>query len=79
MSTSHAKAIARTNEDAPAAFVQKKDEIDAMLTRLQALSDDHFGHGPEDMTWAHVGRLEHYAGLFTRITDSALRKGEHTG
>ncbi len=36
----------RSNEDALAAFVQKKAEIDAMLTRLQALSDDHFGVAP---------------------------------
>jgi hypothetical protein len=36
-----------SNEDALAAFVQRKAEIDAMLARLQALSDDHFGYGPD--------------------------------
>ena len=36
----------RSNEDALAAFVQRKAEIDAMLTRLQALSDEHFGFAP---------------------------------
>ena len=34
-----------------------------MLTRLQALSEDHFGYSPDEVTWAHVGTLEHYAGL----------------
>jgi hypothetical protein len=38
--------------------VSKKAEIDAMLTRLQALSDDHFNYNPDDITWAHVGTLE---------------------
>jgi hypothetical protein len=46
------KTNTRSNEDALAAFVQKKAEIDAMLTRLQALSDDHFGVARE----GRVGR-----------------------
>ena len=49
--------IAKSKEDALAAFVSKKAEIDAMLTRLQALSDDHFGYAPDDVTWGHVGTL----------------------
>ena len=69
--------IAKSKEEALAAFVSKKAEIDAMLTRLQALSDDHFGHSPDEVTWAHVGTLEHYAELLKRITDSAFREGEH--
>ena len=44
--------IAKSNDDALAAFVSKKAEIDAMLTRLQALSDDHFGYAPDDVTWS---------------------------
>ena len=28
-----------------------------MLTRLQALSDDHFGYSPDEVTWGHVGTL----------------------
>ena len=61
--------IARSNEDALAAFVSRKAEIDAMLARLQALSDDHFGYSPDEITWGHVGTLEHYAELLKRITD----------
>jgi hypothetical protein len=68
---------AKSQEQALAAFVSKKAEIDAMLTRLQALSDDHFGYAPDDVTWSHVGTLEHYAELLKRITDSAFNEGEH--
>jgi hypothetical protein len=67
----------RSSQDALAAFVQKKAEIDAMLTRLKALSDDHFSYSPDEITWSHVGTLEHYAELLKRITDSALMEGEH--
>ena len=76
MSTRIQRQIVRSNGDSLAAFVSKKAEIDAMLTRLQALSDDHFGYAPDDVIWAHVGTLEHYAELLKRITDSAFNKGE---
>jgi hypothetical protein len=68
---------AKSQDQVLAAFVSKKAEIDAILTRLQALSDDHFGYRPENLTWAHVGTLEHYASLLKRITDSAFKEGEH--
>ena len=54
-----------------------KVEIDAMLTGLQALSDDHFNCAPDEAGWAMVGTLEHYASLLKRITDSAFGEGEH--
>jgi hypothetical protein len=69
--------IAKSKEQALAAFVSKKAEIDEALARLQALSDDHFGYGPDDITWSHVGTLEHYAELLKRITDMAFNEGEH--
>ena len=71
------KTKTRSNEDALAAFVQRKAEIDAMLARLQALSDDHFGVAPDEVTWGHVGTLEHHAELLKRITDMAFSEGEH--
>ena len=77
MSTRIQSRSAGSNEDALAAFVSKKAEIDAMLTRLQTLSADHFGYAPDDITWNHVGSLEHYAELLKRITDSAFDEGEH--
>jgi hypothetical protein len=35
--------IAKSREQALAAFSSKKAEIDTMLTRLPGLNDDHFG------------------------------------
>jgi hypothetical protein len=68
--------IAKSKEQALAAFVSKKAEIDAMLTRLQELSDDHFNYSPEEITWSHVGTLGYYAELLKRVTDSAFKEGE---
>jgi hypothetical protein len=66
-----------SNEDALAAFVQRKAEIDAMLGRLQSLSDDHFNYSPDEITWDHVGSLGHYAELLKRVIDSAFHEDEH--
>ena len=71
------KRNTRPNEQALAAFVSKKAEIDAMLTRLQALSDDHFGYAPDEITWSHAEGLAHYTELLKRITDQAFNEGEH--
>lgn len=71
------KTKTRSSQDALAAFVQKKAEIDTMLVRLQALSDDHFGVAPDEVTWGHAGTLGCYAGLLKRVTDSAFHEGEH--
>jgi hypothetical protein len=71
------KQNTRSNEQALAAFVSKKAEIDTMLARLQTLSDDHFGYSPDEITWGHIGTLEHYAALLKPITDSAFKEGEH--
>jgi hypothetical protein len=77
MSTRTRKQIIRSNEQALAAFVSKKAEIDAMLARLQALSDDHFGYSPDEVTWSHAEGLAHYAELLKRITDMAFNEGDH--
>jgi hypothetical protein len=76
MSPRTRKTTAKSNDDALAAFVARKAEIDAMLTRLQTLSDDHFGVAPDEVTWGHVGTLGHYAELLRRITDMAFNEGE---
>ena len=43
---------ARNKEAALDAFIGKKAEIDEMLARLQALSDDHFNAHPDEVGWA---------------------------
>ena len=59
------------------AFMTTKLQIDAMLKRLQALSNDHFETNPDEINWGDVGTLNHYAGLLRQITDSAFKEGEH--
>ncbi len=68
---------ARTNDAALAAFIAKKAEIDAMLARLLAFSEDHFGADPERLNWAYVGSLEYQANLLKQISDFAFGEGEH--
>jgi hypothetical protein len=69
--------LAKSKEEALAAFVSKKAEIDEALARLQALSDDHFNYSPDEIDWGHVGTLGYYAELLKRVTDSAFNEGEH--
>lgn len=76
-STPRAEKVRRNQQAALAAFVSRKAEIDTMLARLAALSDDHFNASPDEVNWGHVGTLEHYVGLLRRITDSAFKEGEH--
>lgn len=59
------------------AFMAAKTEIDVMLERLKALSDDHFGTHPDEINWGNVGTLNHYASLLRQITDAAFKEGEH--
>jgi len=67
----------KTNAKALDAFIARKTEIDAMLARLAALSDEHFGYAPDEIDWGHVGTLAHYAETLKRITDAAFHEGEH--
>jgi len=67
----------RDNTKALAAFMAKKQEIDAMLARIAAHSDDHFGVMPDDVSWGHVGTLEDYEARLKRLTDIAFHEGEH--
>ncbi len=68
---------AQDNTKALDAFIAAKTEIDAMLARLQALSDDHFETSPDEINWGHVGTLNHYRAKLREITDMAFHEGEH--
>ena len=70
-------ATLRNQDAALQKFLAKKGEIDTMLARLQALSDNHFNAAPDEVNWGHVGTLERYAELLRQITDSAFKEGEH--
>ncbi len=70
---------ATDNTKALDAFIAAKLEIDSMLERLKALSDDHFEANPDEINWGHVGTLSHYRDKLREITDMAFREGEHAG
>ena len=59
------------------AFVGKKAEIDAMLARLRALSDDHFNFDPDAVNWGSVGSISSVASDLRKITDFLFGEGEH--
>lgn len=67
---------ATDNTKALDAFVTAKFQIDAMLERLKALSDDHFETHPDEINWGHVGTLNHYRDRLREISDAAFREGE---
>lgn len=54
-----------------------KFQIDTMLERLKALSENHFETHPDEINWGDVGTLNHYASLRCQITDSAFKESEH--
>jgi hypothetical protein len=68
---------ATDNANALNAFMTTKFQIDAMLDRLKALSDDHFCAHPDEINWGDVGTLKHYASLLRQIADSSFKEGEH--
>ncbi len=70
-------AKTRNNDKALASFLSRKAEIDAMLERLQGLSDEHFNASPDEINWGDVGMLVDMANKLHEITDSAFGEGEH--
>lgn len=69
--------MTRTNDKALAAFMARKAEIDTMLARLQALSDEHFEASPDDIHWGHVGDLADISKNLREICDRAFQEGEY--
>ncbi|GAB4390354.1 hypothetical protein [Albidovulum sp.] len=67
-----AEKARRNQEAALAAFVARKAEIDAILARLQSLSDGHFNTSPDEVNWGHVGSLAHIAERLAEITAFAF-------
>ena len=65
------------NSKALDAFLTAKAEIGTMLARLAALSDDHFETSPDEITWGHVGTLNHDRDRLREISDAAFKEGEH--
>ena len=70
-------ARTRTNDKALASFMARKTEIDDMLARLQALSEEHFNASPGEIHWGHVGDLADMAKNLHEICDRAFQEGEY--
>ena len=68
---------ATDNAKALDAFIAAKAEIDVMLARLQALSDDHFNFDPDAVNWGSVGSISSVASDLQKITDFLFGEGEH--
>jgi hypothetical protein len=68
---------ARNKDKALDAFIAARAEIDGMLARLQALSDEHFNASPDRIDWGHVGTLHQIRARLREITDLAFNEGEH--
>ena len=68
---------ATDNAKALDAFIAAKAEIDVMLARLQALSDDHFNFDPDAVNWGSVGSISSVASDLQKITDFIFGEGEH--
>ena len=77
MSTRIQKTNTKSKQQALAAFVQKKAEIDAMLTRLQASATITSTTARTRSAGTMSARLGYYAELLKRVTDSAFNEGEH--
>jgi hypothetical protein len=45
----------KSNTAALATFMARKAEIDDLLVRIQAASDEHFGADPEALNWGQAG------------------------
>jgi hypothetical protein len=77
LETNSGTTMLKTNDAALHAVIAAKTEIDDLLARLAAHSADHFGYSPDEVTWGHVGTLDHYRARLREITDMAFREGEH--
>lgn len=53
------------------AFIGKCSEIDALLSRLQAVRAEHFGADPDFVDWGHVGSATHIAELLKQAAEFA--------
>ena len=59
----------KSNDAALAAFMEGKAEIDTLLARIAAASDDHFGMNPERVTWGDAGSLGFVTERLKEITE----------
>lgn len=57
------------------AFAARKADIDALVERIALASEDHFGHGPDDIQWCDVTPLHDAIVLLRRVANSIAPRG----
>lgn len=72
-----ARLIDTRRTNATTAFLARKAEIDALLTRIRDLSEDHFEVDPDEIHWGHVGDLARVVDQLKSITDALFSEGEY--
>jgi metal-dependent amidase/aminoacylase/carboxypeptidase family protein len=70
-----ARTTGSPNDQALAAFIAAKAEIDNLLAELAALSADHFHANPDEITWSHVGTASHIRDRLQEIGSFAAGNG----
>ena len=58
-----------TKETAVDRFVDKNFDILGMLNRIRLAAQDHWGVDLDDVTWDHVGSLDHVRELLQNVID----------
>lgn len=72
--------ISRNPEHAIGAFIHVKGKIDDMIQEMDEISQDQFGHAPEDVHWATVGSLDHVCEQIRQALEAMRRlSGKETG
>lgn len=70
-----ARKTEQTNDQALAAFIAAKAEIDRILADLASLSADHFHAAPDEITWGHVGTATHIRERLQEVASFAAGQG----
>ena len=58
-------------------FIEHTARIDAILKRLQAACDDHFGTHPEEINWGDTGFIADIVADLELISDKVFKEGEY--
>lgn len=67
----------KQHEEALAAFMAAKLEIDELLVRLQTASDDHFDADPDRLNWGDVGSITQLRATLRELCDQVFREGDY--
>lgn len=58
-------------------FIELKEDIDWIISRILNESNDHFGVDPDQCSWADVANLSRIAMLIGHASDILFSEGEY--